>query len=114
MRKAYEIAHSTVFLYSKARPKIIHIDDILFQKPVELGSLLLFNAAVAYVEDKYIHVSVSAQVLDPVTNEKTITNVFHYTFISQSENPPPRIYPDTYLEAIKYLDARRHFNGMKG
>ena len=96
------------------------------------------------MEDKYIHVPVSAEVLNPETNEKSVTNVFHYTFLSPSATPPPAISPDTYLgtvnlktykiitetwhqselcsmrnyilivaEAMKFLDARRHFNVMK-
>ncbi|CAG7823644.1 unnamed protein product [Allacma fusca] len=109
MRQAYEIAHSTVYLYSKAKPKIVHIDDILFRKPVEIGSLIRFNASVGYVENKHIHIPVVAEVLKPETNERSVTNVFQFTFLSQAETPPAVILPESYLEAMRYLDARRHF-----
>ena len=75
---------------------------------VEIGSLLYFNAQVAYTEGNHVQVRVGAEALNPKTKELEVTNVFHYTFRLEGE-PAPQIIPKTYHEAMLYLNARRHF-----
>ena len=36
------------FSFSKGLPILVHVDDILFRKPVEIGSLLYFSSQVKY------------------------------------------------------------------
>ena len=85
------------------------MDDILFQKPVEIGSLLYFNSQVCYTQDKYVQIRVSAEVVDPKTGHLSVTNVFQYTFSFLNDLIPSKSIPKTYHEAIMYLDGRRHF-----
>ncbi|CAG5128788.1 unnamed protein product, partial [Candidula unifasciata] len=45
MMKAYELAWTNVSLYTKTRPGTCKcVDDIVFKKPVEVGSLLFFSS----------------------------------------------------------------------
>ena len=62
MRQAFELAWANTYVYGKCRPYIVHVDDILFRKPVEVGSMLYFNSQVCYTEDNYVQTRVSAEV----------------------------------------------------
>ena len=48
--------------YSKSRPYCMHMDDILFKAPVEVGNLLYFNSQICYTQDNYVQTRVSAEV----------------------------------------------------
>ena len=109
MRQAFELAWANAYVYSKAMPIIEFMDDILFQKPVEIGSLLYFNSQVCYTQDKYAQIRVSAEVVNPKTGELSVTNVFQYTFSFLDGLIPEKVIPKTYHEAMLYLDGRRHF-----
>ncbi|NXG46315.1 ACOT9 thioesterase, partial [Psilopogon haemacephalus] len=94
MRKAFELGWATACSYGSSRPFIVSVDDIMFQKPVEVGSLLLLSGQVCYTENNYIQVRVHSEVYDADTREHHTTNIFHFTFISESE--VPRVVPKTY------------------
>ncbi|XP_034023993.1 acyl-CoA thioesterase 9, tandem duplicate 1 isoform X2 [Thalassophryne amazonica] len=107
MRKAYELAWANACSYGGCRPNLVAVDDILFQKPVEIGSLLLLSSQVCYTEGNYMQVRVHSEVFDPLTQQHNTTNVFHYTFISDRD--VPNIIPKTYGESMLYIDGKRHF-----
>ncbi|KFP13329.1 hypothetical protein Z169_09119, partial [Egretta garzetta] len=107
MRKAFELGWATACSYGCSRPFIVSVDDIMFQRPVEVGSLLLLSGQVCYTEKNYIQVRVHSEVYDADTREHQTTNIFHFTFIS--ENEVPRVVPKTYGESMLYLDGKRHF-----
>ncbi|XP_025005410.2 acyl-coenzyme A thioesterase 9, mitochondrial isoform X5 [Gallus gallus] len=107
MRKAFELGWATACSYGCSRPFIVSVDDIMFQRPVEVGSLLLLSGQVCYTEKNYIQVRVHSEVYDADTREHHTTNIFHFTFIS--ENEVPRVVPKTYGESMLYLDGKRHF-----
>ncbi|XP_054830289.1 acyl-coenzyme A thioesterase 9, mitochondrial isoform X2 [Eublepharis macularius] len=108
MRKAYELGWATACSYGSSRPYVVAVDDIMFQKPVEIGSLLFFSSQVCYTEDNFIQVRVHSEVYHSNTRQHHTTNVFHFTFTS--ENQIPKIIPKTYGESMLYLDGKRHFD----
>lgn len=114
MRQAFELAWANAFTFSKSRPFCMHMDDILFKAPVEVGNLLYFNSQICYTQDKYVQTRVSAEVLNPKTGELSVTNVFHYTFLIKENKEPPTIIPKTYHESMLYLTGRRHFKASTG
>ncbi|CAB1341026.1 unnamed protein product [Coregonus sp. 'balchen'] len=101
MRKAYELGWANACAYGGCRPNLVAVDDILFQKPVEIGSLLLLSSQVCYTQGKYIQVRVHTEVLDPLTRQHNTTNVFHFTFVTDKDIPNI---------SMLYLDGKRHFN----
>ncbi|KAM7181739.1 acyl-coenzyme A thioesterase 9, mitochondrial isoform 2-T2 [Macrochelys suwanniensis] len=107
MRKAFELGWATACSYGGSRPYVVAVDDIMFQRPVEIGSLLLLSAQVCYTEKNYIQIRVHSEVYDSDTREHKTTNVFHFTFMSERE--VPQIVPKTYGESMLYLDGKRHF-----
>ncbi|XP_034611100.1 acyl-coenzyme A thioesterase 9, mitochondrial isoform X3 [Trachemys scripta elegans] len=108
MRKAFELGWATACSYGGSRPYVVAVDDIMFQRPVEIGSLLLLSAQVCYTEENYIQIRVHSEVYDSDTREHKTTNVFHFTFMSERE--VPQIVPKTYGESMLYLDGKRHFS----
>ena len=51
MRRAYELAHSTAYLFSGRRPVFLELDEVTFRSPVSIGDLLKFEAAVLYTSE---------------------------------------------------------------
>uniref|UniRef100_A0A2I3RFM4 Acyl-CoA thioesterase 9 n=1 Tax=Pan troglodytes TaxID=9598 RepID=A0A2I3RFM4_PANTR len=112
MRKAYELAWATACSFGGSRPFVVAVDDIMFQKPVEVGSLLFLSSQVCFTQNNYIQVRVHSEVASLQEKQHTTTNVFHFTFMSEKE--VPLIFPKTYGESMLYLDGQRHFNSMSG
>uniref|UniRef100_A0A2D4FYF1 HotDog ACOT-type domain-containing protein n=1 Tax=Micrurus corallinus TaxID=54390 RepID=A0A2D4FYF1_MICCO len=110
MRKAYELGWATAYSYGNSRPYVVAVDDIMFQKPVEIGSLLLLSSQVCYTEKNNIQVRVHSEVYDPDTRVHHTTNVFHFTFMIEKEIPD--VVPKTYGESMLYLDGKRHFDSV--
>merc|ERR1719334_1504044 len=106
MRQAFELAWINACSFSGQRATVRHIDDIMFKRPVEIGSLLYLNSQVVYTEGDLLQVSTKAAMMDPATNSSKLTNIFHFTF--QTDPPLPPVVPRTYPEAMLYLDGRRH------
>ncbi|KAH7965943.1 hypothetical protein HPB49_012274 [Dermacentor silvarum] len=92
------------------RPKTYHTDDIWFRKPVELGSLLHYDSQVVYTQDNFVQVNVNATVIKPEIGTKEITNVFHFTFCLDGENPAPRVIPRSYPESMLYIEGKRYLD----
>lgn len=111
MRKAFELGWATACSYGGSRPYVVAVDDIMFQRPVEIGSLLLLSAQVCFTEKNYIQIRVHSEVYDSDTREHKTTNVFHFTFMSERE--VPQIVPKTYGESMLYLDGKRHFSAAR-
>ncbi|XP_071514501.1 acyl-coenzyme A thioesterase 9, mitochondrial-like isoform X1 [Panulirus ornatus] len=112
MRQAYELGWACAFTYSKQRPRVLHIDDIMFRQPVEIGSLLYFNSQVVYTEGNRMQISTKASVVDARTASVNLTNIFHFTY--EVDQPVPTALPKTYHEAMLYLDGRRHYQLVRG
>ena len=71
------------------------MDDILFRKPVDVGSLLcLLSRGVVYTEGNNMQLCVSAEVVDPRLGTKDLTNVFYFTF--NTKEPVKPVMPQTY------------------
>jgi acyl-coenzyme A thioesterase 9 len=172
-RKAFEVAHSAASIFALRSgvdcvPLVVAADTITFDRPVEVGQILTFTAAVDFsgssgasagletvVDGMATHASyaqgrktataphflatrpdlgqlcqVRAEtvVLDLATGDKFTSNTFHFTFVctprfsrsarsggEASQAPVAEsarqdlaaVRPDTYTEAMRFLDGRR-------
>ena len=79
---------------SKSLPWLAHVDDIVFRKPVEIGSLLYLRSQVVYTRGHYVMVRVSAEVVNPETGTHDLTNVFHFTL--KTDKLAPEVIPRSY------------------
>ncbi|XP_036603406.1 acyl-coenzyme A thioesterase 9, mitochondrial [Trichosurus vulpecula] len=109
MRKAFELGWATACNFAGSRPFLVAVDDIIFQSPVEIGSLLFFSSQVCFTEKNHIQVRVHSEVSFPGTKEHKTTNIFHFTFFVEKE--VPSVIPRTYGDSMLYLDGQRHFMG---
>ncbi|XP_069495410.1 acyl-coenzyme A thioesterase 9, mitochondrial isoform X2 [Ambystoma mexicanum] len=107
MRKAFELGWASASSYGGSRPFVVAVDDIMFQRPVEIGSLLFLSSQVCYTKKNHMQVRVHSEIFDMNTREHKTTNIFHFTFMT--ENEVPQVVPKTYGESMLYLDGKRHF-----
>jgi acyl-coenzyme A thioesterase 9 len=70
----------------------------MFQRPVEIGSLLFLSAMVVYVEGNKIQTRVHAEVVDIHTAQRETTNVFYFIFKAKDQDTHPlgNVVPKTY------------------
>lgn len=94
MRHALELSWSTGYLYSKHRPKLLHISDIGFHRPVDVGSMLNMHSHVTFTERNFMQIVVYAEVYDPHSGSNTTSNMFHYTY--EASEPVTQIMPKSY------------------
>ena len=48
VRRAYELAFSTAYLFGGASPRFLEIDSVVFRRPVDVGDLTTFKSAVLF------------------------------------------------------------------
>lgn len=48
MRRAYEVAFATCYVFAGARPTFLEVDEIAFVRPVEVADLLRLRAVVLH------------------------------------------------------------------
>eukprot|EP00039_Didymoeca_costata_P005656 m.83380 g.83380 ORF g.83380 m.83380 type:complete len:440 (-) comp12920_c0_seq4:7885-9204(-) len=84
IRRAFEIAFATSYLFSGGTPNFNKVDEVLFLTPVNVGDLVKFESAIIAVENdckpNLMHVEVLAFVTKPENRESRLSNVFHFTF----------------------------------
>lgn len=112
MKQAFELAFSTAYLFAGVRPYFSALGDITFKYPVEIGSLLDLRAAVVYTEGNDIQVHVTARVHNPTERTCKKTNDFAFSFDLYNEKTmqeiaAPAVRPNTYAEAMSFLEGRR-------
>ncbi|RYY37050.1 hypothetical protein EON62_01350 [archaeon] len=114
MRNAFETAWSCAWLATGSLPKFLALDDITFLRPVEVGTLLRFDARLVYAPGAPSHTfSVSVKALcctpgaGPEQSRETVTNTFHFTFYCDDADAIPLVIPQTYEEAMAYVEASR-------
>lgn len=49
-RRAYELAFATAYMFSGTRPRFIMVDEITFQRPVDVGDLLRLRSLVLHTQ----------------------------------------------------------------
>ncbi|KAI8801508.1 HotDog domain-containing protein [Cladochytrium replicatum] len=123
MRLAYELAYVDALAFSKSRPYFIALDDIIFRKPVPIGSVLHLKAQIVYSSNlsepsknaNTFQVSVRATVEDPLTGTREHTNTFHFTFATKAECA--QVLPRSYDESMQFIEGKRRLvyqNGSVG
>lgn len=114
MRQAFELAWSNAVRYSKFRPVALSVDDIVFQRPVEIGTLLFLSSQVVYTKDSFVQIKVHAEVVKPTENKGETSNIFYFTFGTPQGEAVPVVLPKTYAEYMLFVDGKRHFEAVMG
>jgi acyl-coenzyme A thioesterase 9 len=95
MRRAYELAFATAYLFGGDRPRFLEVDEISFDKPVDVGDLLVFKSRVLYTMPNggnlgqyvdnheklpLVNVEVEVWVTSPENRKAEVSNHLYFTF----------------------------------
>lgn len=87
MRRAYELAFSSAYMFSGVRPVFLEVEEVSFRSPVSIGDLLRFQSHVAHTVRRHndpttgkVHVEVVASVMRPEMASSQVSNTFDFVF----------------------------------
>jgi acyl-coenzyme A thioesterase 9 len=122
MRQAFQLAHSTAYLFGGSRPWCELIDNIVFRKPVNIGDLLRFKSVVLHsaqvnstiggtgdtnAKDRkgILHVQVETIVTNAEKLTSSVTNTFNFRFAYglKEGRQPRRVIPSSSEEALQIV-----------
>ena len=111
VRRAYELAALAAELVAPDRVVPFQVNRINFNQPVLLGDQLKFTARVVYTGKTTITVQSDIERFGRVGGDKALSNSCLFTFRNVDANmepqPVPFIYPVTYAEDARFLNAYR-------
>ncbi len=111
IRKAYELAALAAEMVAPDRPVPCKVNRINFNQPVLLGDQLKFTARVVYTGKTTIAVQTDIERCSRSDSDKSLSNSCLFTFRNvgsdMSPRPVPFIYPVTYAEDARLLNAYR-------
>jgi acyl-coenzyme A thioesterase 9 len=111
VRKAYELSSICAELVAPNRPVIAAVNRINFFHPVRLGDKLHFTSRVVYTGKTSICVEASLERISRDRSTRALSNSCLFTFINVDRDlvhkPVPPIYPTTYAEDARFLEAHR-------
>ena len=108
MRRAFELAFATAYMFGGDKPRFLEVDDISFDKPVDVGDLLVFKSRVLYTlpeggnlgtyVDQHdglplVNVEVGCWVTCPETRKAEVSNHFYFTFALPNKTSCRRVLP---------------------
>ncbi|KAK9810539.1 hypothetical protein WJX72_012385 [[Myrmecia] bisecta] len=114
MRRAYELAFATAYMFAGSRPIFVEVDEVTFQRPVDVGDLLRFKSCILHTQPGtngsrgYIHAQVIAYITQPEKVVSNISNTFNFVFavdpshsttLPEADRQLKRVLPSTPAEA---------------
>ncbi|KAB0670131.1 acyl-CoA thioesterase [Oryzomonas sagensis] len=111
VRRAYELAALAAEMIAPGRVVPCQVNRINFNQPVFLGDQLKFIARVVYTGKTTITVQSDIERFSRDAGDKALSNSCLFTFRNVDSDlqpqPVPPIYPVTYAEDARYLNAYR-------
>lgn len=111
IRKAYELAALAAEMVAPDRAVPCQVNRINFNQPVLLGDQLKFTARVVYTGKTTIAVQSDIERFSRTDSNKSLSNSCLFTFrnVGSDMSPiaVPFIYPVTYAEDARFLNAYR-------
>jgi acyl-CoA hydrolase len=111
IRRAYEVAALAAEMIAPDRVIPCMVNRINFNQPVLLGDQLKFSARVVYTGKTTISVQSDIERFNRGAGEKALSNSCLFTFTNVGNDMKARkvpfIYPTTYAEDARFLNAYR-------
>lgn len=111
IRRAYELAALAAEMVAPNRAVPCLVNRINFNQPVLLGDQLKFSARVVYTGKDTISVQSDIERFSRTDHDKALSNSCLFTFrnvdADMQPQPVPFIYPVTYAEDARFLNAYR-------
>jgi acyl-CoA hydrolase len=118
MRRAFELSSICSELVAPDRSIIAAVNRINFFHPVRLGDKLHFTSRVVYTNDAFVCVETGIERISRDRSSKALSNSCLFTFVNVDRDlnhrPVPQVYPATYREDTRYLDALRSYQTLTG
>ncbi|MGE4580476.1 MAG: hotdog domain-containing protein [Desulfuromonadales bacterium] len=116
VRRAYELSSICAELVAPNRPVIVAVNRINFFHPVRLGDKLHFTTRVVYTGKTSVSVEANIRRISRDRTSQALSNSCLFTFVNVNKDltpqPVPTIYPTTYGEDARYLQAFRRSKGL--
>lgn len=118
IRRAFELSAICSELVAPDRSIIAAVNRINFFHPVRMGDKLHFTSRVVYTNESFVCVEASIERISRDRSTKALSNSCLFTFVNVDRElkhcPVPQIYPTTYQEDSRYLDAHRSYLALAG
>ena len=120
MRRAFELAFATCYLFGGDKPRFLEVDDISFDAPVNVGELLVFKSRCLYTQPdggdlgEYVQdhdgmplvsVEVETWVTSPENATAKLSNHFYFTFALPNKATCRTILPGN-IDQARVMAAR--------
>jgi len=116
VRKAYELSSICAERVAPNRPVIVAVNRINFFHPVRLGDKLHYTTRVVYTGKTSLSVEANIRRISRDRTSQALSNSCLFTFVNVDKDlipqPVPTIYPTTYGEDARYLQAFRRSKGL--
>ncbi len=118
IRRAYELSGICSEMVAPDRSILAAVNRINFFHPVRLGDKLHFTSRVVYTCESFVCVEASIERISRDRTVSALSNSCLFTFVNVDKDlrhcPVPQIYPATYSEDNRYLDAFRSHQILTG
>ncbi|MSM40555.1 MAG: acyl-CoA thioesterase [Geobacter sp.] len=118
MRRAFELSAICSELVAPNRSIISAVNRINFFHPVQIGDKLHFTSRVVFTSESFVCVETGIERISRDRTNKALSNSCLFTFVNVDKElnhcPVPPIYPASYREDTRYLDALRSYRTMSG
>jgi acyl-CoA hydrolase len=118
IRRAFELSAICSELVAPDRSIIAAVNRINFFHPVRMGDKLHYTSRVVYTNGSFVCVEANIERLSRDRSTKALSNSCLFTFVNVDRElqhrPVPPIYPTTYQEDSRYLEAHRSYLALAG
>jgi acyl-coenzyme A thioesterase 9 len=118
IRRAFELALLHAEEIAPQRLVVVRINRINFLQPVRIGDKLHFDSRLVYTGHTSICVEINIERISEDKVTKALSNTCVFTFVNVDNNmhpqPVPKVYPTTYAEDARYLEAHMRRQRHKG
>ncbi|KAL3139880.1 hypothetical protein ABBQ38_004174 [Trebouxia sp. C0009 RCD-2024] len=87
MRRAYELAFASTYMFAGQRPTFKEVDEVTFMRPVDVGDLLRLRSCILHTQPSSpesnkvtIHTEVVASVAQPEKVTSDVSNMLTFVF----------------------------------
>jgi acyl-CoA hydrolase len=118
IRRAFELSAICSELVAPDRSILAAVNRINFVHPVRMGDKLHYTSRVVYTNDSFVCVEAGIERISRDRTTKALSNTCLFTFVNVDRElkhrPVPAIYPTTYQEDARYLEAHRSYLSLAG
>ncbi|MRR39002.1 acyl-CoA thioesterase, partial [bacterium] len=118
IRRAYELSAICSELVAPDRSIVAAVNRINFFHPGRIGDKLHFTNRVVYTNESFVCVEASIERISRDRAAHALSNSCLFTFVNVdrelNHRPVPPIYPATYREDARYLEAHRSYRSLTG